>query len=143
MTTNSHVFTGMEGSSAVTAVTLPRDVDYISAFRLSAYFELRGRCKMQKDERDVLEVLIFDEIEETVGCWLRAIMQRLEKEQMAIRRDQQKQPAWRHKTLRGTPVSIYTHALPASQRRAVDRLSEAFSSNVLDWDEKPHNGKPN
>ena len=29
---------------------------------------------MQEDERDLLEVLIFDEIEETVGTWLRAIL---------------------------------------------------------------------
>jgi hypothetical protein len=36
---------------------------------------------MQKDERDLLEVLIFDEIEDTVGTWLRAIIQHLEKEQ--------------------------------------------------------------
>lgn len=36
---------------------------------------------MQEDERDVLEVLIFDELEETVGTWLRAIIQGLEKEQ--------------------------------------------------------------
>jgi hypothetical protein len=34
---------------------------------------------MQKDERDLLEVLKFDLIEETVGRWLRAIIQRLEK----------------------------------------------------------------
>ena len=34
---------------------------------------------MQEGERDVLEVLIFGEIEETVGTWLRAIIQRLEK----------------------------------------------------------------
>ncbi len=47
---------------------------------------------MQEDERDLLEVLIFDEIEETVGTWLRAIIQHLEKEQTAIRRDQHKQP---------------------------------------------------
>ena len=47
---------------------------------------------MQEDERDVLEVLIFEEIEETVGTWLRAIIQRLEKEQTAIRRDHYKQP---------------------------------------------------
>ena len=40
---------------------------------------------MHEDERDLLEVLIFDEIEETVGTWLRAIIQRLEKEQTAIR----------------------------------------------------------
>jgi hypothetical protein len=39
---------------------------------------------MQKDERDLLEVLIFDEIEDTVGTWLRAIIHRLEKEQTAI-----------------------------------------------------------
>ena len=143
MAINSHVSTGMEGSSAVTAVTLQGDEGYIGAFRLTAHFELRGRCKMQKDERDVLEVLMFDEIEETVGSWLRAIMQRLEKAQMAIRSDQQKQLASRHKTMRGTPVSICAHALPASQRRAVNRLSEAFCSNVLDWGEKPHNGKTN
>ena len=42
---------------------------------------------MREDERDILEVLIFDEIEETVGTWLRTIIQRLEKEQTAIRRD--------------------------------------------------------
>ncbi len=29
---------------------------------------------MQEDERDGLEVLIFDEIEETVGTWLRTII---------------------------------------------------------------------
>jgi len=34
---------------------------------------------MQENERDLLEVLIFDEVEETVGIWLRAIIQRLEK----------------------------------------------------------------
>jgi hypothetical protein len=45
---------------------------------------------MQEDERDLLEVLIFDEIEETVGTWLRTIIQRLEKEQAAIRRDHRK-----------------------------------------------------
>jgi hypothetical protein len=28
---------------------------------------------MHEDERDLLEVLIFDEIEEAVGTWLRAI----------------------------------------------------------------------
>jgi hypothetical protein len=59
---------------------------------------------MQKDERDVLEVLKFDLIEETLGSWLRAIIQRLEKEQTAIRRDQQRQPTPNHETLRGTPL---------------------------------------
>ncbi len=57
---------------------------------------------MQEDERDVLEVLIFEEMEETVGTWLRAIIQRLEKEQTAIRRDQHKQPIPGRETLRGT-----------------------------------------
>ena len=55
-------------------------------------FELRGRRMMQEDERDRLEVLIFEEIEETVGTWLRAIIQRLEKEQTAIRRDCDRRP---------------------------------------------------
>lgn len=40
---------------------------------------------MQENERDLLEVLIFDEIEETVGTWLRTIIHRLEKEQKAAR----------------------------------------------------------
>ena len=44
---------------------------------------------MQKDYRDVLEVVKFDLIEETVGSWLRAIIRRLEEEQTAIRSDQQ------------------------------------------------------
>jgi len=35
---------------------------------------------MQEEERDVLQIPVFDEIEETLGTWLRAIMQRLEKE---------------------------------------------------------------
>lgn len=56
---------------------------------------------MQEDERDRLEVLIFDEIEETVGTWLRAIIQRLKKEQTAIRRDRHKQPTPSGETLRG------------------------------------------
>ena len=56
---------------------------------------------MQEDERNVLDVLIFDEIEETVGTWLRAIIQRLEKEQTAIRRDHHKQPTPSDETLRG------------------------------------------
>jgi hypothetical protein len=64
---------------------------------------------MQEDERDLLEVLIFDEIEETVGTWLRTIIRRLEKEQRAIRRDQQKQPTSGYETLRGTPLSQKHH----------------------------------
>lgn len=60
---------------------------------------------MQEDERDLLEVLTFDEIEETVGTWLRAIIQRLEKKQTAIRRDHHKQPIPSGETLRGTLLS--------------------------------------
>ena len=44
---------------------------------------------MQEDGRDVLEVLIFDEIEETAGTWLRAIIRRLEKERTVIQRNHQ------------------------------------------------------
>ena len=39
------------------AVTLLCDEGYSSPFRLSAYLDLSGRSKMQKDERDLLEVL--------------------------------------------------------------------------------------
>jgi hypothetical protein len=62
---------------------------------------------MQED--DLLEVLIFDEIEETVGTWLRAIIQRLEKEQAAIRRDHREQPTPSGETLRGTPLYQKQH----------------------------------
>ena len=65
---------------------------------------------MQEDESDLLEVLIFNEIEETVGTWLRAIIQRLEKEQLAIRRDQQQQPTSGYETLRGTPLYQKQHS---------------------------------
>ena len=72
---------------------------------------------MQEDERDLLEVLIFDEIEETVGTWLRAIIQRLGKEQTAIRRDHRKRPTPNGKTLRGT--LLYQKRRPKSQSRRV------------------------
>ena len=57
---------------------------------------------MQVDERDLLEVLIFDEIEETVGTWLRTIIQRLEKEQKAVRRHHPQRSTPSGKTLRRT-----------------------------------------
>ena len=98
------------------AVTLPRDGGYSGPFRPSAYFESTERYKMQKDERDLLEVLKFDLIEETVGSWLRGIIQRLEKEQAAIRRDQQKQPTSSHETLRRTP--LYQKHHPKSAKLA-------------------------
>jgi hypothetical protein len=67
------------------------------------------RCKMQEDERDLVEVLIFDEIEETVGTWLRTIIQRLERERTAIRRDLDKQPTPSRERLRGTPLYQEQH----------------------------------
>ncbi len=78
---------------------------------------------MQNDKRDVLEVLKFDLIEETVGSWLRAIIRRLEKEQMATRRDQQKQSTPSHETLRGTPLYRKHHPKSAKLARptALDR----------------------
>jgi len=39
---------------------------------------------MQKDKRDVLAILEFDLREETIGIWLRCIMQRLEEKRRAI-----------------------------------------------------------
>jgi len=97
-------------------VTLLRDDGYSGPFRLSAYFDLCRRCKMQKDERDHLEVLIFDEIEDRVGAWLRAIIQRLEKEQMAIRRDYHRQPTLIGETLRG--ALLYQKRHPKSAKPA-------------------------
>ena len=64
---------------------------------------------MQEDERDLLEVLIFDEVEETVGTWLRAIIQRLEKEQTAIRGDYDKRPTSSGETLTAMPLSQKHH----------------------------------
>ena len=71
---------------------------------------------MQEDERDLLEVLIFDEIEETVGTWLRAIIRRLEKERMATRRNQQNPTIPRRNTLRGT--AVYQKHHPKSAKPA-------------------------
>jgi hypothetical protein len=78
---------------------------------------------MQKDDRDRLEVLKFDLIEETVGTWLRGIIQRLKKEQAAIRRDQQKESTSSHETLRGTPLYQKHHPKSAKLARptALDR----------------------
>jgi len=42
------------------AVTLPCDEGYSTARGAQPIFDLRGRCKMQKDERDLLEVLKFE-----------------------------------------------------------------------------------
>ena len=71
---------------------------------------------MQEDERDRLEVLIFDDIEETVGTWLRAIIQRLEKEQNAIRRDCDWRPTSSAETL--TAMPLYQKRHPQSAKPA-------------------------
>ena len=78
---------------------------------------------MQEDQRDLLEVLIFDEIEETVGTWLRTIIQRLEKEQKVVRRHHPQRSTLSGKTQRRT-LSYQKHnpklAKPAC-RTALDR----------------------
>lgn len=78
---------------------------------------------MQENERDFLEVLIFDEIEETIGTWLRTIIQRLEKEQKAIRRHHPQRSAPSAKTLRRT-LSYQKHdpnLAKVARRTALDR----------------------
>jgi hypothetical protein len=83
---------------------------------------------MQKDYRDVLEVVKFDLIEETVGSWLRAIIQRLEKEQTAIRRDQRERPILGRQTFRGTPLYQKRHpkcARPTSPKPASSRRTNS------------------
>ncbi len=42
-----------------------------------------------------------------------------------------------------TTLNIYAHALPASQRRAVNRVSEVMFSSVLEFGEKQEGEKPN
>src|ERR1700730_2942492 len=176
------------------AVTLRRDVCYSSRSRLSACSYVTRRCDMQKDERDLLEVLKFElefleqggygrsprtpwrplyifegsltcmnydsrenpgpctdcvlmqlvpperrsekipcrhipfdvsgsgetldslyrcsdqnEIEETVGSWLRATIRRLEEERIAIPQTQSKQVAPSGEMLRGTPLYQKQH----------------------------------
>jgi hypothetical protein len=71
---------------------------------------------MQEDARDLMEVLIFDEIEETVGTWLRTIIQRLEREQTAIRRKHRKQPTSNRQTL--TAMPLYQKHHPKSAKPA-------------------------
>jgi hypothetical protein len=71
---------------------------------------------MQEDARDLLEVLIFEEIEETVGTWLRAIIQRLEKEQTTIRRDYDRRPTSSGETF--TAMPLYQKCHPKSAKPA-------------------------
>jgi hypothetical protein len=174
------------------AVTLQRDVGYSSSSRTRPYFGLSRGCKMQKDERDLLEVLKFElkfledggygrsprtpwrpqyifedsltcmnydseenrglcsdcvlmhlvplehhsakipcrhislnasgetleslyrysdqhEIEETVGSWLRAAIQRLEEERTVVRQDHNKHRAPSGERMRGTPLYQSLH----------------------------------
>jgi hypothetical protein len=62
------------------AVTLPRDEGCSEPTGLGASFVLSGRSNMQEDARDSLEVFKFNLIEETIGHWLRAVIQRLEEQ---------------------------------------------------------------
>ena len=74
---------------------------------------------MQEDERDRLEILIFDEVEETVGTWLCAIIQRLEKEQDGYsKRSQQAANSKRRNIERNAPPR--------------EAASEACKANVSD-----------
>ncbi len=50
-----------------------------------------------------------NEIEETVGDWLRATIQRLEEERTAVQRGRNKQTTLRGKTLKGTPLYQKQH----------------------------------
>ena len=74
---------------------------------------------MQEDERDLLEVLIFDEIEGTIGTSLRTIIRRLEKEQTDIRKDYDKQPTSSGGTLTAMPCTRSTIRSPQSRRVTV------------------------
>jgi len=71
---------------------------------------------MHEDERDLLEALIFEEIEETVGTWLRAIIQRLEREQTAIRTDHRERRTPGGEKLKGT--LLYQRRHPNSAKPA-------------------------
>jgi hypothetical protein len=82
---------------------------------------------MQEDERDLLEVLIFDEIEETVGTWLRTIIQRLEKEQKAARR---------HHSQRSTPIGKALRRTLAYQKHDPKLAMPATAGST-----KPHQSK--
>ena len=57
-----------------------------------------------------------NETEETVGNWLRATIQRLEEERMAVQRNQNKRPAPSGGTLRGIP--LYQKQHPKCANRA-------------------------
>lgn len=85
-------FLPFERFPGVMAVTQSCDEEYSSIFQSGASFALSGRCKMKVAARDLLEVQKFDEIEETVGRLLRAVIRYLEEEPAAIRRNRHAQP---------------------------------------------------
>jgi hypothetical protein len=80
---------------------------------------------MKEDERDLL--VIFDEIEETVGTWLRTIILRLEKEQKAARR---------HHPQRSTPIGKRLRRTLAYQQQD-PKLAKPASADST----KPHQSK--
>jgi hypothetical protein len=85
-------FPPFEGLRGVMAVTQTCDEEYSSSFQSGASFVLSGRCKMKADARDLLEVQKFDEIEETLGKWLRAVIRNLQEKPATSRRNQHAQP---------------------------------------------------
>ena len=74
----------------VTAVTLPRDEGCSDPIRMGTSFVLSGRSNMQEDARDSLAVFKFNLIEETIGRWLRAVIQRLEEERSGYSKESQR-----------------------------------------------------
>jgi len=94
---------------------------------------------VQKDYRDVLEVVKFDLIEETAGSLLRAIIRCLAEAQTAIRRDQQKQPTPSHETLRGTPLYQEHHpkSVKADTSTALNRQRQVLSISGRSGFSKP------
>ena len=62
---------------------------------------------MQEDARDSLEVFKFNLIEETIGRWLRAVIQRLEEERSGIRRNHNDEPSESGKIKRRGPLVVF------------------------------------
>jgi hypothetical protein len=86
----------------VTAVTHPGDQRYGSRDSPGASFDFGRGSKMREDARDLWEVQKFDEYEETIGSWLRAIIRRLKQQRLGAEIGQRRQPVSRRVGLRGT-----------------------------------------
>ena len=94
---------------------------------------------MQEDECDLSEALIFDEIEDIVGTWLRGIIQRLEKGQTVIQREYHKQPTSIGETLSATLLYQKRHPKSAKppcptaldRRQALPSLDRSGFSKLV------------